>query len=160
MELILGLVVGMLLGIAAGIGLAFHWNRQAGEASLINSSFKKEMLAEGIEGRLHNLKSKVEEIETRLNLVEEKALEDKGEGKPVNREEGAGNRESFPAAPEGREELLGFGNKRKERTNSSGGGKQERVLDLWQEGKEIEDIVKETGMGQGEVELILSLRNK
>lgn len=38
--------------------------------------------------------------------------------------------------------------------------KQGEVLGLWEKGRELNDIARDTGLGQGEVELILSLRNK
>lgn len=40
------------------------------------------------------------------------------------------------------------------------GWKRERVLTLWEEGQEFNEIIRRTGLSRGEIELILSLQER
>ncbi len=155
-------VWGFLLGFCLAFIVNWFWVRQLRAASSFGQVMGKESSGEKYRDTVIDLEIEVEHLQEQIQRMEEHLSYGGAYGdikektvapvvSPVIRQGYAPVRE-FP-----REEVfigssVTSSNKKIQ--------KQGEVLSLWEQGKKISEIAKDTGLGQGEVELILSLRNK
>ena len=144
------LVIGFVLGVA------FSWfmQNQYSSKPVFQQLMKKELADNGQMGTVENLKKRLALMEKRLAEVENSAVEDETipKEKPGPVSEGIRN---VPA--------LSLINKERKSTGKPDRVKRnrdcEKVMLYWNEGKSITDIASITGLGKGEIELIVSLKN-
>ncbi|HOB87400.1 MAG TPA: hypothetical protein PKO38_06910 [Bacillota bacterium] len=130
---------GLLMGLFLGVGISMLWIRQWSKEAGFPDFIRRELFAGGQQGVLVNLKRRLEELERRLEEIE-----------------GGAARTPESPSPEGEEApLLSAEDRQSQRKK-----KQMSVLTLWAEGCELKEIARQTGLDQGEVELILSLQRK
>jgi len=144
------LVIGFVLGVA------FSWfmQNQYSSKPVFQQLMKKELADNGQMGTVENLKKRLVLMEKRLAEMENSTVDDKAapKEKPGSTSEGAG---SIPSLT-----LIN-----KEGSNSERQGRTDRIKDCekvmlyWNKGKSITDIASITGLGKGEIELIVSLKN-
>jgi len=165
----LGLVIGLLAGAALGVAGVIYWKKNPAGRADFQESLQKEIFSEGVEGRVHNLKNRVEKLEGRLRALEETranmdtntvAEEPRREEKEAELLRGGPGNEAVEEAVEAVKEKTVRNPVHKESPAKVEGDRNTRVLNLWQDGRGMEEIARETGLGKGEVELILSLRKK
>ena len=183
------IALSFLVGLLAGIFWWKYHTLPAGFASYIHPEIGRES-TEGrfhtLKARLEELEARLQRLEAQNagkiaqptggwedGLEEEGAeFSERGEGSSWQEELRKGA--SQPGTPpeeasqglheqQQREEHMGEDIRMEEVVPSAEfkeGKRRERVFKMWQEGKEVEQIMKETGIGRGEVDLILTLRRK
>ncbi len=151
-------VWGFLLGFFLAFIVNLFWVRQLKTASSFGQVMGKEASGEKYRDTVIDLEIEVEHLQEQIQRMEEHLSYGGSNG------EAKGNDFFAPASPvmrpgpsrlrevPGEEVFIGSTNKKIQ--------KQGEVLGLWEQGKKVSEIAKDTGLGQGEVELILSLRNK
>ena len=151
-------VWGFLLGFFLAFIVNLFWMRQLKNASSFGQVMGKESSGEKYRDTVIDLEIEVEHLQGQIQRMEEH-LSYGGAG-------GEAKGKDFLASPSavvrpgssrlrevsGEEVFIGSSNKKIQ--------KQGEVLGLWEKGKKVSEIARDTGLGQGEVELILSLRNK
>ena len=167
----------LALGFFLGFLVAFWGFRNSHVFTPFHNFLNKEIGYEGLDGRVHTVKTRVDDMEKRLQYLEGKLTEtpfpgEYGSKEVINfpeqrlRQADSLQDDHFTDRFTDRFTMEGPSSHNKNRTTERAfnskkkKNKSERVMKLWQEGKVVEQIVKETGLGQGEVDLILSLRNK
>jgi hypothetical protein len=125
--------LGLLIGLPAGGAILWFLLRSTGRTGTFEPLLESELSMAARAGSLQNLKKRVEQLESRMN-----ELEQGWQRRPVDAERADG-----PAA-------------RPRRTGKS--RHAARVANLWEQGWTVGDIARETALGRGEVELILALK--
>ncbi len=144
------LVIGFILGVA----VSWFWQNQYSGKPAFQQLLKKELVVNGQQGTILTLKKRLEMMEKKLveieNSAAEKETEPQEKPEPIYKEKSAN-----PALT-----LIN-----KEYKNARGSNKTERnqhrekVLTLWKEGNSVTDIASNTGLGKGEIELIISIKS-
>ncbi|NLI69846.1 MAG: DUF2802 domain-containing protein [Firmicutes bacterium] len=145
------LVAGFMLGFLTSMVFCWFWLRQIKGNYSFSNVMNREVLDEDYKDTLMSLQIEVENLQEEIRKMGDN-LTATGRspadvtplslGPPLVHKGGTG-------ASTGRNVRV---NLKKQ--------KQGEVLGLWDEGRGVGDIARDTGLGQGEVELILSLRNK
>lgn len=144
------LVIGFILGVA----VSWFWQNQHSGKPAFQQLMKKELAANGQMGTVANLKKRLEMMEKRLAEMENSTVDDEA----VQKEKPGSVSEGISTGP-----ALTLINK--EGKNSNRMGRTERAHNCdkamlyWNEGKSVTDIASITGLGKGEIELIVSLKN-
>lgn len=147
-------VAGFIVGVIVAIIFSWFWLRQLKSMSSFSQVVDKEVDQADHKDSVINLEIEVENLQDQIHRVEELL----SAGNTVFFPSGAANTKKQQVISSGREaagepEKDGMRFNRKKR-------KQGEVLGLWEKGRKPGEIARDTGLGQGEVELILSLRNK
>jgi len=144
------LVIGFILGIA----VSWFWQNQYKGTPVFQQLMKKELAVHGQMGTVENLKKRLEQMEKRLLEMEKSAVDD-----------GAVTQAKQEPASDGKKTAPPLTLINKERNNIVKPDRSERIRECdkvmihWNEGKTITDIASITGLGKGEIDLIVSLKN-
>ena len=148
-------VAGFLLGLLVAMLLSWFWLSQLNNVSPFQQVVQREVEEEDYKEMFMALESEMEEVQNQIQRIGDALAQQQQhqtmpevERRIQDRQQAFASRPDF--AGEAKKEVRG--NRKRE--------KQGEVLGLWSEGREVDEIARDTGLGQGEVELILSLRNK
>ncbi|MGM0651872.1 MAG: DUF6115 domain-containing protein [Bacillota bacterium] len=114
---------------------------------------KKELVMNGQQGTIATLKKRLEMVEKKLAEIESNTENNKDKAQE-NTEPISENKGVVPALTLINKDNIVSGPDRAERSHH-----RERVLALWNKGNSVTEIASNTGLGKGEIELIISLKN-
>ena len=135
------LIIGLLMGIVTTL----TWQKYYQGKPLFQPLFERELLISGELGRLHALKKRVESAELRLSELEKdlpKAVFEEP-SVPLKVVAGGGAQNTEVAVTKTERKAL-----------------RKKVLKMWGQGSSLNKIATLTGLGAGEVELIISLEKQ
>ncbi len=153
----LNLIIGLLLGIAA----SWFWQQQFSGAPAFRQLMQKELALNGQLGSISVLKKRLEIMEKRLAELERKPepclpveLSAGRDADTIRINEKSSNQAASLSVVTGAKKAdpEESGAERKKARN--------RVLALWKEGQTVAEIASRTGLGKGETELIIALKDK
>ncbi|NLZ28771.1 MAG: hypothetical protein GX887_07390 [Firmicutes bacterium] len=145
------LVAGFMLGFLTSMVFCWFWLRQIKSNYSFGNVMNREVLDEDYKESIIGLQIEMENLQEEIRKMGDNLTADgrsPAEIVPLS-----------PGSPLVHKGGAGAGSGRNVRVNLKK-QKQGEVLGLWDEGRGLGDIARDTGLGQGEVELILSLRNK
>ena len=148
-------VAGFIVGVIVAIIFSWFWLRQLKSMSSFSQVIDKEVGQADHKDSVINLEIEVENLQDQIHRVEELLTAGNTVFFPSGSTVHTKKQQTISAGREavGEPEKDGVKVNRKRR-------KQGEVLGLWEKGRKPGEIARDTGLGQGEVELILSLRNK
>lgn len=134
-------------GLFVGVLSALLWQKYYKGAPVFRPLFERELLLNGQTGRIVLLKKQVQGLEERLAELEKNAA-------PCRKEEQAGPG-TLKVLPGRSEQSLNFAKTKRDRKLL-----RRQVSELWAQGLSMAQIALKTELGQGEVELIVSLEDR
>ena len=169
-------VAGFILGLLVAMLVGWFWFSQINNVSPFHQAVQKHVEEGEYREMFSSLESELEGVQEQIQKLGEAIAgnssgsdsaaepEDEEGDRPLSGNEQlelrgtASNLETHhqPLEPEAETKI----EDKKELRGNRKREKQGEVLELWEEGNDMAQIARETGLGQGEVELILSLRNK
>lgn len=134
-------------GLFVGVLSALLWQKYYKGAPVFRPLFERELLLNGQTGRIVLLKKQVQSLEERLVELEKNAAFCRKE-----EQTGPGTLKVLPGRAE---QSLNFAKTKKDRKLL-----RQQVSEMWAQGLNTTQIALKTELGQGEVELIVSLEDK
>ena len=146
-------VAGFLLGLLVAMLLSWFWMSQLNTVSPFQQAVQREVEEEDYKEMFMALESEMEEVQNQIKRIGDALAQQQQQAVPEVDRRIQERQQAFTSRPDfaGEAKREVRGNRKRE--------KQGEVLGLWNEGHEVGEIARDTGLGQGEVELILSLRN-
>lgn len=123
----------LVAGFLLGLAAGWLWFQRLSPGRGFSQALRREIELGGYGEQLHQAGERLERLEERCRRLERDLAG------------GAGGKDRRGAGPPG---------------GGGSGRKLDRALSLWEEGRELNEIVRRTGLSKGEIELILSLRER
>ncbi len=144
----------LVIGFMFGVAVSWFWQNQYSGTPVFQQLMKKELVTNGQQGSVATLKKRLDMMEKKLDELESSKVDRAAapEEKPGSFSEDNNTGPTLTLIDK-------EGKAARESSKAERRKNCERALLLWREGISVTDIASRTGLGKGEIDLIVSLKN-